>query len=124
IPARYALERGDWKDAAALPAVSTKRLLGGSLIRFTRGVCMARSGDVACAQRGGEAIPGIQEGLFKAKDAAWAARAEEQVAGGSAFRRVTRTGHETHAFGCGWRRRKRQARGDGEPSLSDAGVVC
>ena len=28
IPARYALERGDWKGAAALPAVPTKRLMG------------------------------------------------------------------------------------------------
>src|SRR5499433_2880657 len=85
IPARYALERGDWKDAAALPAVSTKRLMADSLIRFTRGVGMARSGDVAGAKSEVEAIQGIQKALLKAKDAYWAARSEEQILSVSAW---------------------------------------
>jgi tetratricopeptide (TPR) repeat protein len=78
IPARYALERADWKGAAALPAVSTKRLVADSLIRFTRGLGMARSGDVAGAKREIEAIQGLQKALLKAKDSYWAARSEEQ----------------------------------------------
>jgi tetratricopeptide (TPR) repeat protein len=85
IPARYALERADWKGAAALPAVPTKRLVADSLIRFTRGLGMARSGDLAGAKREIEAIQGLQKALLKAKDAYWAARSEEQVLAVSAW---------------------------------------
>ena len=85
IPARYALERGDWKEAAALPAVPSKRLMAESLIRFTRGLGMARSGDVAGAKSEVEAIQGIQKALLKAKDTYWAARSEEQILAVSAW---------------------------------------
>src|SRR5215468_197590 len=79
IPARYVLERADWKGAATLPAVPTKRLVADSLIRFTRGLGMARSGDVAGAKNEVEAIQGIQKALLKDKDAYWAARSQEQI---------------------------------------------
>ena len=85
IPARYTLERADWKGAAALPVVPTKRLVADSLIRFTRGLGMARSGDVAGAKSEIEAIQGIQKGLLKAKDAYWAARSQEQIQAVSAW---------------------------------------
>src|SRR5262245_11795191 len=85
IPARYALERGDWKEAAALPAVPSKRLMAESLIRFTRGLGMARSGDVAGAKREIAEIQGIQKALLKAKDSYWAARSEEQIQAVSAW---------------------------------------
>jgi tetratricopeptide (TPR) repeat protein len=85
IPARYALERADWKGAAALPAVPTKRLVADSLIRFTRGLGMSRSGDLAGAKSEIEAIQGIQKALLKAKDAYWAARSEEQILAVSAW---------------------------------------
>src|SRR5215475_5017340 len=85
IPARYALERGDWKDAAALPAVSTKRLMADSLIRFTRGVGMARSGDLAGAKSEIEALQGIKTALEKGKDSYWAARSQEQILAVSAW---------------------------------------
>ena len=79
MPARYALERGDWKGAAALPAIPTERLMADSLIRFTRGLGMARSGDIAGAKHEIDAIQGLQKALLKAKDSYWAARSEEQV---------------------------------------------
>jgi tetratricopeptide (TPR) repeat protein len=85
IPARYVIERADWKAAAALPAVPTKRAMADSLIRFTRGLGMARSGDVAGAQREIEAIQGFKAALLKAKDAYWAARSEEQILAISAW---------------------------------------
>jgi tetratricopeptide (TPR) repeat protein len=85
IPARYPLERGDWKAAAALPASPTKRLMADSLIRFTRGLGMARSGDLAGAKSEIEAIQGIQKALLKAKDSYWAARSGEQVLAVSAW---------------------------------------
>jgi tetratricopeptide (TPR) repeat protein len=85
IPARYPLERGDWKGAAALSAVPTKRLMADSLIRFTRGLGMARSGDVAGAKSEIEAIQGIERALLKAKDPYWAARSQEQILAISAW---------------------------------------
>src|SRR5499426_1428084 len=85
IPARYALERGDWKEAAALPAVPTKRLMADSLIRFTRGFGMARSGDLAGAKSEIEALQGIKTALEKAKDSYWAARSQEQILAISAW---------------------------------------
>jgi tetratricopeptide (TPR) repeat protein len=85
IPARYPLERGDWKGAATLSAVPTKRLMADSLIRFTRGLGMARSGDLAGAKSEIEAIQAIQKSLLKAKDSYWAARSGEQVLAVSAW---------------------------------------
>jgi hypothetical protein len=85
IPARYALERADWKGAATLPLVLTKRLMADSLIRFTRGLGMARSGDIAGAKSEIEAIQAIQKALLKAKDSYWAARSEEQILAVSAW---------------------------------------
>jgi len=85
IPARYALERADWKGAAALPAVPTKRPVADSLIRFTRGLGMARTGDLAGAKQEIEALQGIKTALEKAKDSYWAARSEEQILAISAW---------------------------------------
>ena len=85
IPARYALERADWKGAAALEVIPTKRPVADSLIRFTRGLGMARSGDTAGAKREVEALQNIREALEKAKDSYWAARSEEQISAVSAW---------------------------------------
>ena len=85
IPARYVLERADWKGAAALPVVLRQRAAAQSLVRFTRGLGMARSGDVTGAKREIEAIQGFKTTLEKAKDAYWAARSEEQILAVSAW---------------------------------------
>ena len=49
ILARYALERGDWADAAKLP-VSTRDGFDAALARFTRAYASARAGDLAAAR--------------------------------------------------------------------------
>src|SRR5438094_1218682 len=85
IPARYTLERADWKGAAALEAVPTKRPVADSLIRFARGLGMARSGDVAGAKQEIESLQNIRKALEKAKDSYWAARSEEQISAVSAW---------------------------------------
>src|SRR4030095_13531008 len=56
-----------------------------SLVRFTRGLGMARSGEVTEAKREIEAIQGFKTTLEKAKDAYWAARSEEQILAVSAW---------------------------------------
>ena len=50
MPARYVLERADWVGAAALPITPTQYPQADSLTRFTRGLGMARSGDLAGAK--------------------------------------------------------------------------
>lgn len=85
MPARYVLERADWKGAAALPVTSTQFPAADSLTRFARGLGMARSGDLAGAKREIEALQALQRALEKANDSYWAARTEEQIYAASAW---------------------------------------
>ena len=85
IPARYMIERADWKGAAALPAVSTGRAQADSLVRFTRGLGMARSGDLAGAKGEIEAIQALRSSLEKSSQSYWADRSEEQMLAVSAW---------------------------------------
>ena len=85
IPARYMIERADWKGAAALPVVSTGRAQADSLVRFTRGLGMARSGDLAGAKREIEAIQALRGALQKSDQSYWADRSEEQMLAVSAW---------------------------------------
>ncbi len=85
VPARYALERGDWAGAAALPVVSTGRQQADSLVRFTRGLGMARSGDLAGAKREIQAMQELRSALEKSNQGYWADRTEEQMLAVSAW---------------------------------------
>jgi tetratricopeptide (TPR) repeat protein len=85
MPARYALERADWKAAAALPITSTQFPAADSLTRFARGLGMARSGDLAGAKREIEAIQVLHGELQKTRQSYWADRSEEQIAAVSAW---------------------------------------
>ena len=79
IPARYALERADWAGAAALPVASTGRAMADSLVRFARGLGMARSGDLAGAKREIQALHELRNALEKSGQGYWADRSEEQI---------------------------------------------
>ena len=79
IPARYALERGDWSGAAALSIASTGRPMADSLIRFARGLGMARSGDLAGAMREIQVLQELRSALEKSNQSYWADRTEEQI---------------------------------------------
>jgi len=79
IPARYALERNDWVGAAALPVLATGRPMADSLIRFARGLGMARSRDLAGAKREIRALEEIRSALATSKQSYWADRTEEQI---------------------------------------------
>jgi tetratricopeptide (TPR) repeat protein len=85
IPARYALERGDWAGAAALPVLSTGRQQADSLVRFTRGLGMARSGDLPGAKREVQAMQELRSALEKSNQSYWADRTEEQMLAVSAW---------------------------------------
>ena len=79
MPARYALERGDWAGAAILPVTSSPFPQADSLTRFARALGMARSGDVANAKQEIEAIKALRDVLAKANQSYWVDRSEEQM---------------------------------------------
>jgi tetratricopeptide (TPR) repeat protein len=85
LSARYMLERADWKGAASLPATTTKFPAADSLTRFTRGLGMARSGDLAGAKSEIEAMQRLRSALDKSNNAYWAARTDEQMLAVSAW---------------------------------------
>jgi tetratricopeptide (TPR) repeat protein len=85
MPARYVLERADWAGAAALPFTPSQYPQPDSLTRFTRGLGMARTGDLAGAKSEIEAIKALRAALEKANQSYWADRSEEQVLAISAW---------------------------------------
>jgi tetratricopeptide (TPR) repeat protein len=85
MPARYVLERADWKGAATLPITSTQFPAADSLTRFARGLGTARSGDVTGAKREVEAMQDLRTALEKSNQSYWANRTEEQILAVSAW---------------------------------------
>ena len=85
MPARYVLERADWAGAAELPMTASQYPMADSLIRFTRGLGMARTGDLAGAKAEIEAMKALQMTLQQADQTYWADRTEEQMLAVSAW---------------------------------------
>ena len=85
VPARYVLERGDWAGAANLPVVSTGSSQAESLVRFTRGLGMARAGNVVGARGEIQAMQELRAALEKSNHGYWADRTEEQMLAVSAW---------------------------------------
>ncbi|HEX2828640.1 MAG TPA: hypothetical protein VHP37_19960 [Burkholderiales bacterium] len=75
-PARYALERGDWKAAAALPVNPGKVLYANAVTHFARAVGAARAGDAAAAKADVAKLAELRDGL--AKDKYWTEQVEIQ----------------------------------------------
>ena len=64
IPARYALERGAWAEAAALPArKSTNFGFIDAMSHFARAIGAARSGNVDAAKADADALAAIRDKL-------------------------------------------------------------
>ena len=85
IPARYALERGDWADAAKLEAHPGKYPYTEALTHFARALGAARTGDVATVRSSIEGLQRIQQQLTTAKELYWAEQAEIQRRGATAW---------------------------------------
>lgn len=79
MPARYVLERADWKAAANLPIVPTEHPMADSLAHFTRGLGMARLHDRQGASKEIDAMQRLRAAMEKSGDAYWAARTAEQI---------------------------------------------
>ena len=85
MTARCVLERADWAGAAALPFTPSQYPQPDSLIRFTRGLGTARTGDLAGAKAEIEAIKALRASLEKSNQSYWADRSEEQILAISAW---------------------------------------
>jgi len=83
-PARYALERGDWRSAAALPVKPTKVLYANAITHFARAIGAARSG-AAAAQADVTTLGELRDALVAAKNEYWAGQVEIQWLGASAW---------------------------------------
>jgi tetratricopeptide (TPR) repeat protein len=90
IPARLALERLRWKDAAGLtlhpPQLSWAKFPQAEAITvFARALGAARGGDPAAARRDIARLEALRDGLAAAKSTYWAAQVDVQVKGASGW---------------------------------------
>ena len=78
IPARYALERQDWKQAAQLAVRETPFPHTNAMTWFARGLGAARLGESPAANESATALQQIRERLSKAGENYWARQVEIQ----------------------------------------------
>ncbi|MBA4141725.1 MAG: hypothetical protein H0X43_01715 [Nitrosospira sp.] len=84
IPARFALERGDWEGAAELklsPAdlAWDKFPQAEAILVFARGLGAARSGNITAARKDIERLQALKEAMTAAKLDYWAGQADFQI---------------------------------------------
>ncbi|MEX2583982.1 MAG: hypothetical protein WD766_11945 [Gemmatimonadota bacterium] len=72
MPARYAVERGAWDDAASLRIPVDALAHVEAITRFARAIGAARSGDAAAAEPEIEALAGLEAALQAQNDEYWA----------------------------------------------------
>jgi protein-disulfide isomerase-like protein with CxxC motif len=90
VPARYALERRQWSEAADLTLRPTgfpwsKFRSAEALTQFARGIGGARSGNLGVARSGLERLEAIHAGLLEAQDPYWAGQLKIQQLGVAAW---------------------------------------
>jgi len=82
MPARYALERGAWREAASLTPRSSPFAFADAITHFARALGAARLGDASAAQAAVAKFGPLRETLAAAGEAYWAEQVaiQEQVA--------------------------------------------
>jgi tetratricopeptide (TPR) repeat protein len=78
IPARFALERGKWDEAANLTVRDSQYPAAQSITHFARGLGAVRSGQVAAAHAEIARLGEIEDKLAAAKDDYWASQTRIQ----------------------------------------------
>src|SRR5713226_763200 len=77
-PARYALERGDWKGAAELQVRPTKFAFVDAMTHFARAMGAARSGQPEAAKADIAKLAELRDRLTQEKNAYWAEQVDIQ----------------------------------------------
>jgi tetratricopeptide (TPR) repeat protein len=85
IPARYALERGAWSEAARLEPRETKFLHADAMTWFARALGAARGGDAATARTAVDALERIADQLDAAGERYWSEQVAIQLLDASAW---------------------------------------
>ena len=85
MPARYALERGAWEEAAKLQPQGTTYPFTEAITYFSRALGAARSGDLAAARKDAEQLEVFHKALLTAKNNYWATEVEIQRLGAAAW---------------------------------------
>jgi tetratricopeptide (TPR) repeat protein len=78
-PARYAVEREEWKAAAALEVRETPQLHVKAITWFAKGLGAARTGEVAAAETAIAQLKALHGQLVEKKDAYWAEQVSIQM---------------------------------------------
>lgn len=86
IPARYALERGAWKQAAALRVTPSAYAFADAMTWLAKALGAARSGDTIAAGIAVDTLSALQARLASAKEAYWAEQVAIQRLEASAWR--------------------------------------
>lgn len=85
IPARYALERGAWAEAAKLEPRPSRFPYTEALTYFARAIGAAHTGDAANVRASVEALQRLQRQLLEAKETYWAEQTDIQRRSASAW---------------------------------------
>jgi tetratricopeptide (TPR) repeat protein len=85
MPARYVLERADWKGAASLRVTPTSYPQADAITHFARGLGLARLGNARGAGEEIASLMSLRATLLKNGDAYWADRVQEQALAVSAW---------------------------------------
>ena len=85
MPARYAVERGDWPKAAMLDRRPSGLPFAVALTHFARALGAARSGDSASAAKDVEALARLRDALKAAMNEYWATEVEVSRLGAEAW---------------------------------------
>jgi tetratricopeptide (TPR) repeat protein len=85
IPARYAIERGDWSAAMTLQPITNDFHYTEALTRFARALGAARSADPASAEKEMEHLARLRDALKAAKNEYWATEVEVSRLAASAW---------------------------------------
>jgi tetratricopeptide (TPR) repeat protein len=78
MPARFAMERGAWREAMQLQPRGNKFLFTDAITHFARALGAARSGNVAAAEKDAQELARLHKALQDAKSNYWATEVEVQ----------------------------------------------
>jgi tetratricopeptide (TPR) repeat protein len=85
MPARYAIERGNWREAAQLQPQTNRYPYSEALIHFARALGAARNGDPAAAEKDVQQLASLRDALKAAKNDYWANEVEVNRLGAAAW---------------------------------------
>src|SRR6476646_5031521 len=90
IPARYALERGDWTGATKLEVHQTAFPFADAITWFARGIGAARTGATLLSAEAVRQLGQLRDALTQRKEAYWSQQVDILRRGGDAWRAVAR----------------------------------